>query len=137
MHQGDHPVLVTLHARIGVLRDRRVLAAISDAIAGAGRWDPESFRVARFVVQAEHVHLVVEADGKRTLSGGMRSVAIRIARSVNDVLGRSGRFWADRWHGRELGSKHDAEKALSDAMALGRSVEAGTRRPGRLKPAER
>jgi REP element-mobilizing transposase RayT len=84
-----------------------------------------SFRVVRVVVENEHVYLIVEADDKRTLSGGMRSVTIRIARSINAVLGRAGRFWADRWHGRELPSKRDLERALAEAVALGRAIEAG------------
>ena len=88
-----------------------------------------------FVVTTEHVHLIVEADDKRALSGGMHSVTIRIARSINAALERAGRFWADRWHGRELDSRRDAGRALAEAVALGRALEAGKSR--RFRPAAR
>jgi hypothetical protein len=63
-------------------------------------------------VQWDHVHLVVEASDKRALSEGMRSVAIRVALSVNRLLGRRGRVWADRWHGRTLTSPREVRNAL-------------------------
>ncbi len=49
---------------------------------------------------------------KRALSEGMRSVAIRIALAVNELVGRRGRLWADRWHGRALTSPRAVRNAL-------------------------
>ena len=134
-HEPGRPVLVTLRSSIGSLQSGKVLRAVREAIRGADRWDPESFRVVRSVVGTQHVHLIVEADDERTLSGGMRSVTIRIARSINEVLGRAGRFWADRWRGRELASKRAVGRALAEAVALARAIEAGKIR--RLRRAER
>src|SRR5690606_34200568 len=36
------------------------------------------------------------------LSSGVRGLAIRIARNVNQLLFRRGKFWADRWHAHAL-----------------------------------
>jgi putative transposase len=83
------------------------------AIKGATKRDESRFRVVQFSVQWDHVHLVVEASDKRALSGGVASVAIRIARYVNDLLRRRGRLWADRWHGRELRSPRQVRNALA------------------------
>ena len=47
----------------------------------------------------------------------MRSLTIRIARSVNDSVGRHGRFWADRWHGRALTSPRQVRTALVYVLA--------------------
>jgi hypothetical protein len=69
--------------------------------------------VIHFSVQWDHVHLVVEASDKRALSSGIRSVAIRIARYVNELVRRKGRLWADRWHGRELSSPREVRTALA------------------------
>jgi hypothetical protein len=71
------------------------------------------FRVVHFSVQADHLHLLVEADDKRALSAGMRGLAVRIARRVNGLVFRSGRFWADRWHGRPLTSPRATRSALA------------------------
>jgi hypothetical protein len=62
------------------------------------------FRVVHHSVQANHLHLLVEAENKGALSSGMRGLVIRIARRVNQLLFHRGRFWADRWHGTTLTS---------------------------------
>ena len=68
-------------------------------------------------MQWDHVHLIVEASDKRALSGGLRSLVIRVARSVNELVGRRGRLWADRWHGRELTSPRQVRNALVYVLA--------------------
>jgi REP element-mobilizing transposase RayT len=87
------------------------------AIARANRRVPELFRVVHFSVQYDHVHLLVEARDKRALSAGVRSVSIRIARYVNELLGRKGRLWADRWFGRELTTEREVRTALVYVLA--------------------
>ena len=42
----------------------------------------------------------------------MRGLAVRMAKRVNRVLFRRGRFWADRWHGRGLKSPREVRNAL-------------------------
>jgi putative transposase len=63
------------------------------------------------------VHLVVEAANKRALSSGVRSIAIRIARYVNDLLSRRGPLWGDRWHGRALSTPSEVRNALVYVLA--------------------
>jgi hypothetical protein len=70
-----------------------------------------------FSVQWDHVHLIVEASDERALSRGIQSVAIRIARTVNALVTRRGRFWADRWHGRALTSPRQVRHALVYVLA--------------------
>jgi putative transposase len=87
------------------------------AISRATRRAPARFRIVEFSVQRDHVHLIVEASGKRELSSGVRGVAIRIARYVNDLLMRRGRFWADRWFGRALRSPREVRHALAYVLS--------------------
>lgn len=87
------------------------------AITQAGRRDEQHFRVVHFSVQYDHVHLIVEAASKRALSAGMRSLAIRVARQVNRLLMRKGRFWADRWHGHALASPREVRNAVVYVLA--------------------
>jgi REP element-mobilizing transposase RayT len=99
------------------LRSQHVLPTLRRAIAGADRRDSERFRITQYSVQYDHIHLLVEASDQQALSSGMRSVAIRIARSVNTLVGRRGRFWADRWYGHTLTSPRQVRAALVYVLA--------------------
>ena len=116
-HVARHPVHVTLRSAFRQLRSEHVFPTVCVAIAGATRRAPDDFRVVHFSVQSNHVHLVVEASDKRALAAGMRSVAIRIARYVNQLLTRRGRLWADRWHGRALTSPRAVRNTLVYVLA--------------------
>jgi REP element-mobilizing transposase RayT len=116
-HDERHPVHVTLRAGLGSLRSQLLFPTVRYAITKAGQRDVSRFRIVHFSVQYDHVHLIVEASSKRTLSAGMRSLAIRVARYVNELLDRKGRFWADRWHGRTLSSPSDVRNAVVYVLA--------------------
>lgn len=108
---------MTLRSAFRPLRSKFVFPTVCIAIAGANRRDPEQFRVVHFSVQWDHVHLIVEASDKQTLSSGIRSVVIRIARAVNALAMRRGRVWADRFHDRELTSPRQVRNALVYVLA--------------------
>jgi hypothetical protein len=93
-----------------------VFPTVCLAVRGATRRSPD-FRILHFSVQWDHVHFIVEANDKRALSAGIRSVAIRIARYVNELVVRRGRLWADRWHGRDLTSPRQVRNALVYVLA--------------------
>jgi hypothetical protein len=99
------------------LRSQHVLPTLRLAIAGADQRDPERFRIIQYSVQHDHMHLLVEAIDQQALSSGMSSVAIRIARRVNVLVGRRGRFWADRWYGHALTSPRQVLAALVYVLA--------------------
>ena len=115
-HLAAHPVHVTLRSLFRPLRSQHVFPTVCLAVRGATLRSPD-FRILHFSVQWDHVHLIVEASDKRTLSAGIRSVAIRIARYVNELVRRHGRLWADRWHGRELASPRQVRNALVYVLA--------------------
>jgi REP element-mobilizing transposase RayT len=110
-HLEAHPVHVTLRASsaLACLRSTRVFPAVRRALAASSRGD---FRIVEFSVQNDHVHLIAEAEGARALSGGVRGLAIRLARAVNGALGRRGRVWDDRYHARALTTPRAVRHAL-------------------------
>ena len=116
-HRATEPVHVTLRARFGPQRSQFLFPTIQIAITRVNLRDSETFRVVQYSVQGDHLHMLVEASTRRALSSGMRSVAIRIARYVNELLGRKGRFWSDRWHGRALHSPREVRHALVYVLA--------------------
>lgn len=116
---------VTLRSSLRSLRTQFVFPTVRGAISAAAR-ACAGFRVAEFSVQGNHVHLLVEASDEACLSSGMRGLAIRIARRVNQLLFRGGRLWADRWHGRALTSPRAVRNAL--LYVLGNAKKHGASR---------
>jgi REP element-mobilizing transposase RayT len=109
------------------LRTRFVFPTLKGAVAEANRRHHRGFRVVHFSVQTDHLHLIVEAADKYALSKGMRGLAVRIARRVNGLVFRRGRFWADRWHGRVLTSPRTTRYALSYVLGNFRKHAPGAR----------
>jgi REP element-mobilizing transposase RayT len=110
------------------LRTQFVFPTLKCAIAEANRCHHHVFRVVHFSVQADHLHLLVEAADKRTLSAGMRGLAVRIARRVNGLVFRRGRFWADRWHGHVLTSPRATRHSLAYVLGNFRKHDPRARR---------
>ena len=98
-HRAAHPIHVTMRAGVRGLRAQSVFARVRDALARASG---EDFRVVQFSVQDNHLHLLVEAKGKRELTRGMRGLAVRAAHRINRALGRRGQVFSERYHAREL-----------------------------------
>jgi len=111
-HRRRHPVHVTLRAARGIPslrseRFRNLLERILDGTRDANG------QVVHFSVQHDHIHVVLEADDKRSLSSLVRRVVIRFALRTNKVLGRSkGKVWGDRYHRRDLESPRDVKNVL-------------------------
>lgn len=108
---------MTLRSRLTCLRSQHVFSTVRLALVRAARRDPGCFRLVHFSVQRDHLHLVVEARDKRALSSGVRSIAIRVARYVNELLSRRGPLWADRWHGRALRTPREVRHAFVYVLA--------------------
>ena len=111
VHDRRCPVHVTLRATDALrsLRDERPFGAIRAALAAAST---HRFRVLHFSVQADHLHLLVEADEPTGFERGVRGLAIRVAKAVNRALGRAGRVWSDRYHARMLRTPREVRTAL-------------------------
>ncbi|MEL6338804.1 MAG: transposase, partial [Myxococcota bacterium] len=62
----------------------------------------KQLRIVRHSVQGDHVHVIVEAASKRALARGMQGLNIRLAKRLNTLFERTGRFFADRYHSRLL-----------------------------------
>jgi hypothetical protein len=110
-HEPRCPVQVTLRAvaRAPSLRSNAVFPAVRRSLARASR---AGFRVVHYSVQQDHVHLIVEADGRTPLQRGVQGLAIRVALAVNRTLHRKGQLWGDRYHARELGTPREVRTSL-------------------------
>jgi REP element-mobilizing transposase RayT len=105
---------VTLRAVSGLsgLRSDRVANSVGRAIRNAKRGHA-AFRVLHFSIQTNHLHLIVEADDRLTLTRGMQGLAIRAAKAINRVLGRAGRVFADRYHAHTLMTPREVRRGIA------------------------
>jgi REP element-mobilizing transposase RayT len=96
------PLHVTWRIAEGVrsLRREAVLEVVRDRLARFANRD--DFRVVEFNVLGNHMHLVVEASGQRALARAMQGLAVRLARAINKILGRTGKLFKERYHARVL-----------------------------------
>lgn len=119
-HDGRHPVHVTLRISRGVpsLRSQICLGVVRNAFK-AGRVY-FGFRLVHYAIQAGHLHLLVEAPERRTLARGLQGLCVRIARRLNQKLGRRGRVFADRYHARALGTPREVRHALAYVLLQSR-----------------
>jgi len=126
-HRKDDPVHVTLRITpkvwgqkpIPSLRSQLLEPIVRGALLQQRayldeKWGVERkhFQVVDFTIQADHLHLVVEAPHKSALARGVAGIEVRIARRVNAALKRKGKFWKERYHRRDLRTKAEVRNVL-------------------------
>jgi REP element-mobilizing transposase RayT len=113
---AQHPLLVTTRVMPDVarLRTKVMFAAIQAALEGATKWmnEEEPVRFVHASVQANHLHLVVEAASNKALSRAMKGFLVSCAKRLNEIAGRRGRVFADRFHARSLATPTVVRHAL-------------------------
>ncbi len=106
------PVHVTLRVRRHVwnLRSIRCFRRLESCFRAA--WGRFGVRLIEFSVQGNHVHLIVEADDSVSLSRALQGLAIRIAKALNDLMGRAGAVFSDHYHSRLLRTPTELVRAI-------------------------
>jgi putative transposase len=109
---GRTPVTVTLRLvrRMPNLRSERCIAVVRRVFGAAKA--RVGMRLVHYAIQSEHLHLIVEPQGKRSLSRGMQGLEVRLARALNRALGRRGKVFGERYHARPLSSPRQVRNAL-------------------------
>ena len=107
-----HPVHVTQRVQpgVGYLRTQARARIIEEAMRAVRR--RFGLRVVHYSIQGNHLHLIVEAEGAQSLARGMQALAIRIARRLNALAGRSGGVFVDRYHAHPLQSRREVARAV-------------------------
>jgi putative transposase len=124
-HKSRHPLHVTLRVRRGLppLREQVLFTSVRRALGQASN---SSFRLVQYSVQSDHLHLLVEAHDKTTLSRGVAGLTIRIARAINRLLGCRGRVWGGRYHARPLRTPREVRNALVYVLQNWRKHQPGS-----------
>jgi REP element-mobilizing transposase RayT len=109
-----HHVTVKMARGTWNLRSQRCFAPIRRALAEVRK--RPGFRVVQFTVQHNHLHLLVEAEDRRTMSNALRALLIRVARGLNAVMGTRGRRVEDRYHEHVLKTPTEVRNALRHVL---------------------
>ena len=110
--KARHPAHVTLRLLRGIppLRRHATARALTGAFRAAnGRF---GFQLVHYSIQGNHLHLIVEAEDRASLSRGMQGLAIRCARALNRAHRRAGKVFADRFHAHSLRTRRETVRAL-------------------------
>lgn len=125
---AHHPVHVTLRVNkeIDSLRARSRYFVVRDALR-AGR-ERDGFRLVHFSVQSTHLHLIVEAEDRVSLSRGVQGLKVRLARAINRHAQRHGAVFTERFHAHALKTPREVRNALAYVLLNARK-HANDRRP--------
>ena len=126
---------MTLKLREGVpsLRNGRAVKALE--VSFAEGCERPGFRLVHYSLQGDHVHFLVEANGRKALGRGMKSLGARLARAVNRASGRTGRVLRDRYHLHVLRSPKEVRSALRYVLLNGRKHAKKLTKQLRIDPA--
>ena len=81
----------------------------------------DGYRLIEFSVQRDHIHMIVEAEGRAKLSRGMQGLMIRIAKALNRFWRRRiGSVFADRYFALALKKRAQAWRTLRYVLNNGR-----------------
>ena len=112
--QPVHVVLRVLPV-MGQLRKRVMYQALRAATLVILKH--EDCHIVHASIQQNHVHLLVEAQGKTALSRGMQAFQISAAKLMNKALGwakrRRGQVFEDRFHSEVISTPRQARHALA------------------------
>ena len=116
-HSPHAPVHVTMRVRDGLrsLRSGNVSSGVGKAIR-AGK-EKNGFRIVHFSIQSNHLHFIVEAEGKKELALGIKGLAIRLAHAINKALGRTGKVFPDRYDARAMNCPRDVRNTIRYVLA--------------------
>lgn len=110
---GDFSLHITVRMARGVwnLRSQRGFNAVKDALYQEKRRG--QLRIVHYSVQGNHLHLIAEAADRTTLTRRMQGFGVRLARSVNAMMGRTrGRVSAERYHLHVLRTPREVRNAI-------------------------
>lgn len=111
-HRKGVPVHITLRVRreAAGLRRRRQYQAIRAVMRRTGH--KSGFRICHYSVQGNHFHLICEATDQQLLARGVQGFSSLVARRINQMIGRTGKVFTDRYHCHPLTTPTEVRNAL-------------------------
>lgn len=101
------------------IRNKEKLKLLKKAILNSQR---HGLRVLHYSLQSNHVHLMIEATDSKTLTKGMRSITVTMARGINQ-----GKVQLQRYHLHVLRSVREKKMRFIMYFLMSRSILERTR----------
>jgi REP element-mobilizing transposase RayT len=101
-----------------LIRNKQCLKLLKKAIVNARS---HGLRIVQFSLQSNHVHLIVEAENNKTLTKGMRSLTVTMAKGI-----AKGRVQLERYHLHVLRSIRETKNAVKYVLFNQQKHEKGT-----------
>lgn len=111
------PLHVNFRYRTRV-RNKETLKLLRKSISNARK---HGLRILHYSFQSNHIHLIVEADGNRILTKGMRSLTISLAKGL-----KMGRIQIERYHLHVLKTLAETRHAIHYVLFNQQNHERGT-----------
>jgi REP element-mobilizing transposase RayT len=111
-HSPECAMHMTVRRRDGLpsFRGQRVLDLVHALMR---KKNGESFQIVHYSIQSNHVHLVAEARDRRAVTRAMQGFMIAFAKSLNKILARAGKVWADRYYARDIVGSREMKNVLA------------------------
>ena len=112
---GQHPLHVTWKLRQGLpsLRRRDVFSALRAAVKTARK---NGLKIVHFAILSNHLHLLIEASDRPSLSRALQSLGISLAKRINALTGGKGAIFRDRYHLEVLRTPTQVRNAIHYVM---------------------
>ena len=111
------PIYIGMLADEGLpsMRERKALVAAHLAL-GRGS-DRFGFRIVHYLIEKNHLHMVVEAKDRDSLGRAMKGLGIRMAKALNREWGRKGVVFGERYRSQVLKTKAEVRGILDGLRA--------------------
>ncbi len=108
--KASEPLHIALKLRDGLpsLRRDDVYRELRRAIL-----ETRGLAINHFAILSNHIHLILEAPGQRSLARQMQALAIRLAKALNRIERREGPVFRERYHCHVLRTPAEVRNALA------------------------
>ncbi|MBL8899727.1 MAG: transposase [Planctomycetes bacterium] len=114
------PLLITVRLADGLPSLRRGGAAPLVLAALSASSDRHGMKIIHYSIQANHLHLLVEADDRECVARGMNALLSPLARALNKLWARRGKVFPERYHDEVISTPTQARNALRYVLQNGK-----------------
>ncbi|MBL8896339.1 MAG: transposase [Planctomycetes bacterium] len=120
MKKRGQPLLITVRLADGLpsLRRGGALKVVLAALSASS--DRHGMKIIHYSIQANHLHLLVEADDRGCVARGMNALLSPLARALNKLWARRGKVFPERYHDEVISTPTQTRNALRYVLQNGK-----------------
>ncbi|MBK9383679.1 MAG: transposase [Planctomycetes bacterium] len=118
--ERNEPLHVTVSLAGGLPSLRRGGALKLVLVALSASSNRHGMQIVHYSIQTDHLHLLVEADDRECVARGMNALLSPLARALNELWGRRGNVFPERYHDEVISTPTQARNALRYVLQNGK-----------------